>query len=191
MRNLLLLLISFLIASCSSTPTGQLDTSARYRLTIDYDLSIERLKAEGRYDWSNVEITSQHFPSKETGERQVEVAIVPIGRYDTIDRVVASLGTEGIRPATLTELLAVGAQFPDLQREWSIIAFGSVWQTYVSRPDDVERSSATMRSYYAFLDTDGEKRTLDLWTPRNASRGLGPDDFRAFHGCFIHEAPDE
>lgn len=52
----------------------------------------------------------------------------------------------GYRPANIAELLALGAQYPDIQRQFPIVALGSVWRLRSSGPcvpclwgDDWER----------------------------------------------------
>ncbi|MFH1990409.1 MAG: hypothetical protein ABIJ19_00960 [Patescibacteria group bacterium] len=43
--------------------------------------------------------------------------------------VLSELDKMGLRPVTLKELLALGEGFPNLQREFPIIALGSVWDS--------------------------------------------------------------
>ena len=44
------------------------------------------------------------------------------------DEVLKKLEKLGLRPATLPELLAFGATYPNKQRKFPIVALGSVWR---------------------------------------------------------------
>jgi hypothetical protein len=66
------------------------------------------------------------------------------------DAVLKALDEEGLRPATISELLAVGIQHSKLQLQFPIIALGSVWQS----------SNGIRRVGY--LSSDGGKRELGL-----------------------------
>ena len=46
----------------------------------------------------------------------------------TSERAVVEMQREGFRPARIEELLALGAQHPELQRSFPIVALGSVWK---------------------------------------------------------------
>lgn len=99
-----------------------------YSLIINYDLSVEKAIKAGKYDWVNSDITSDHFPSMETGEKEVSIELIYFGRDMGTDDVLRELDKMSLRPANLKELLALGEKFPDIQREFPIIALGSVWR---------------------------------------------------------------
>ncbi len=50
--------------------------------------------------------------------------------YAGTGEVLAEMKNRGLRPATLPELLAFGAQFPDEQRKYPIVALGSAWKYF-------------------------------------------------------------
>ena len=120
-----------------------------FSLTINYTRTIEDGVKAGKYDWANSDITTNHFPSKETGTKEVSIELIHFGQDKTTDEVLSELDKKGLRPATLKELLALGEKHPDLQREFLIVAFGSVWQDADDR-------------YCAYLDGGGSERGLDL-----------------------------
>ncbi len=99
-----------------------------YTLTINYSRSVEDGIKAGKYDWSNSDITSSHFPSEEVGTKEVPIELVHFGRDIKTDEILSELDKMGMRPAILKELLALGEKRPDLQREFPVIALGSVWQ---------------------------------------------------------------
>ncbi len=97
-------------------------------VTANYDLTVEKAIKAGKYDWSNSDINSKNFPSDRKGTAEVAIELVQFGRYMESDEVLAELDKQGLRPATLPELLAFGAKYPDKQREFPIVALGSVWR---------------------------------------------------------------
>ncbi len=121
-----------------------------YVVTVNYDRSVEDGIKAGKYDWANNDITLSHFPSEETGTKEVSVELIHFGQDKTTDEVLSELDKKELRPATLKELLALGEKYPGLQREFPIIALGSVWQDpYGNR-------------YCAYLCRYDAERDLDL-----------------------------
>lgn len=99
-----------------------------YPLIIDYSRSVEDGIKAGNYDWVNNDIISKNFPSQEKGPSEVNIELIHFNKEMTTGQVLAELEKTGYRPATLKELLALGEKHPDPQREFPIIAPGSVWQ---------------------------------------------------------------
>lgn len=99
-----------------------------YPVNVDYSASVEQLIKVGKYDWFNAEIKAGNFPSSEKGTAQVLVYLVPFTRELSSEDAVRELDHQGLRPATLKELLALGATYPDLQRKALIVALGSNWR---------------------------------------------------------------
>lgn len=128
-----------------------------YIITVDYAQSLADMIKAGHYDFVDPSFTSEHFPVVGTGEVSVDAILVHYGRIMSSEAVLADLDQRGLRPATLPELLAFGATYPEKQREFPILAFGAVWE-YSAR-------------YVAVLDWDDDLgRYLGL--------GLFVDDWR-------------
>jgi len=53
---------------------------------------------------------------------------VHFDRSISSDDAIAELDKMGLRPAEAGELLAFRAKYPDVQREFPIVALGSVWR---------------------------------------------------------------
>lgn len=131
-------------------PLGVYATITGYTIPINYDRSVEEGIKAGKYDWKNSDITSEHFPSQEIGTIEGPVELFHFSKDMETDGVLAELDKKGYRAATLKELLALGEKCPDLQREFSIIALGSVWRNpYGGR-------------HCACLDRGGSGRRLNL-----------------------------
>ena len=99
-----------------------------YPITINYDLSLAEMIVAGQYGWVNDDITADHFPIQGEGQVEVGVELVHFNRSMESDDVLKEMDKAGLRPATLAELLAFGAKYPKKQKEFPIIALGSVWQ---------------------------------------------------------------
>lgn len=98
-----------------------------YSVRVDYAAEIEDMVVRGKYDWSNDNITSDHFPANTAEEADIAVQLVHFNRSISSDGVIVELDRMGLRPAEARELLAFGVKYPDVQREFPIIALGSVW----------------------------------------------------------------
>ena len=101
------------------------------KLTVDYSKTVEQAVADGKYDYKNSDITVKNFPiSPAMIGKKVDIA----GRLFHFDRnissedVIKEMDKENCRPAVLMEALALAAAHPELQREFPIIALGSVWR---------------------------------------------------------------
>lgn len=95
---------------------------------VNYDLSMESLMAQGNYGWKNSDINSKHFQTARKGEATLNLEVVHLNQQLASEEVIAELKKRGLRPAEIHELLFFGAQYPDEQRKYSIVALGSVWR---------------------------------------------------------------
>lgn len=123
------------------------------KLAIDYTKTVEQVIADSNYDWKNDDITSQHFPvSPEMIGKKAEVSakLFHFNCDISSDDVISEMDKAGYRPATLMELLVLGFLFPELQRQFPIVALGSVWH------------SARVTRHVPCLDVSGIKRKLNL-----------------------------
>lgn len=109
--------------------------SETYHLSIDYRQSLADMIASGHYDWKNDDINKKNFPVEGSEVVEVDALLIHLNRSINPDNTLKELDRMGYRPATLPELLAFGRQHPELQRQFPIIALGSVWQS----PDGVCR----------------------------------------------------
>lgn len=156
MKKLFLAVLAILLANCASTaPVTQPQTQtaqvqapcptasavpvaptvvskpvvrfATYKVTVDGSKPLADMVAEGRYDEVSPEVTQQNFPFDYMGKGPVDVILVEIPGEATYNKIFAEFDGQGLRPATIHELLALGAAYPELQRQFSIVAYGSTW----------------------------------------------------------------
>ncbi len=98
-----------------------------YTVTVDRDKKLKAMIEAGRYDRTDLDITDKRFPVKGSGTVEIDIELVHYGRYMSTDAVLKDLDARGLRPIRIEELLAPGCTKPELQREFPIIALGSVW----------------------------------------------------------------
>ncbi|MDO8676302.1 MAG: hypothetical protein Q7K16_01475 [Candidatus Azambacteria bacterium] len=105
------------------------DDSNLYPVSVNYGLSLEEMIAAGKYDWRNDDITAKHFPMKGEGVVDIDIQLVHFDRVmDSSDEVIRELDKMGLRPIKIEELLAFGAKCPEIQRQFPVVALGSVWR---------------------------------------------------------------
>lgn len=121
-----------------------------FKIMVDYGKTLAEMVAAGKYDWVDSDITAEHFPVQGEGKKEKEVAFFHFNRTITSDQVISEMDKAGYRPATIEELLVIGASQPELQRQFPIVAIGSVL-----------RLSCGLRRVPC-LDWDGLERDLDF-----------------------------
>ena len=100
-----------------------------YPVKVNYELSVEDAIEAGKYQAVNTEITGKNFPpSTRKGQADLEIILVRFDHRMKSEDVLDELSKEGLRAAELPEFLAFGAERPDVQRKFSVVGLGSVWQ---------------------------------------------------------------
>lgn len=107
---------------CNNEP----EKIAAFTVNIDYSQSFSQMVENGKYNSVNEKITEECFPIFITAKTKVTFQLFYLNEhYAGTGEVLAEMKNRGLRPATLPELLAFGAQFPDEQRKYPIVALGS------------------------------------------------------------------
>jgi len=84
----------------------------------------------GKYDWTSSDITEKHFllPTELNGENvSVSTKLFHFNHVISSKNAITEMYKAGYRPAALAELLALGEAHPELQKEFPIVALGSIW----------------------------------------------------------------
>ena len=81
----------------------------------------------GHYDWTNSDITTENFPLDESQFGNFDLVLVHLNRSASTDEVLAYMNERGLVPAKIGHLLGFGAKYPDVQRQFPVIALGSSW----------------------------------------------------------------
>lgn len=103
-----------------------------YKIVVDYGISLAEMIKTGKYDWVNDDIVAKNFPiqiqAQGNEKQELEITLFHFNRYIGSDDAIKEIDKAGYRPVSLAELLALGTSQPELQRQFPIIALGSVWQ---------------------------------------------------------------
>ena len=105
----------------------------RYRIVVDYNLSLAEMIRAGDHCRPNVDITAEHFPVRGTGSHKFSVVLLHFTVEMRSDEVPAEMGRLGYRPAKIEHLLALSKTDPDVQRRYPITALDSVWNVLDGR----------------------------------------------------------
>ena len=113
-------------------------------------ITLADMLAAGHYDGDvNPDISEKNFPVNPALFTTVGSKLFHFNRDIGSDEAIRLMDKDGYRSGTIEELLALGASQPELQRQFPIVALGSVWQR------DGRRN-------VPFLDGSDAKRDLDL-----------------------------
>ncbi len=91
-------------------------------------LSLVEMIALGKYNWVKSGITAENFSVDQTAKWDEETRLFHFDRSMFTDAVKAEMDKEGWKPASIWNLLFFGMENPELQRQFPIIALGSVWR---------------------------------------------------------------
>lgn len=97
-------------------------------VTIDFSLPLSEMIEAGRYDFVDSNITAQNFPINVRESGEVRLHLAYFDRDIITQEVPFELEKEGLLPADLPELLALGATYPTLQRSRTLVALNSKWR---------------------------------------------------------------
>jgi hypothetical protein len=107
---------------------GALLVNRTYRVSIPYERSTEQLLEMGHYDITSPYLNDLDFQRTVCGrDRMFEIEMVHFGRNISTDDALAGIEQQGLRPSNVTELLAFGASYPDVQREFPVVALGEIF----------------------------------------------------------------
>lgn len=157
------------------------ETENVFQVMVNYNQTLTEMIEAGHYDSfdpniQNFGLTSKgglfsEWPSgfkydlralskgRKTG--QVGIDLVGFGQRITSEEVYRELRGMGLRPANLPELLALGAQYPDIQRKFPIVAFDDAILVYTSLEEsDIDHWGTDYRR--PCLQGNVNKRTLTL-----------------------------
>jgi hypothetical protein len=99
-----------------------------FPVTVNYDLSVEEAIDAGNYQAVHSDINAKNFPSTRRGQAALEIVLVRFEHRMRSEDVLQELNKDGLRAAELSEFLAFGAKYPDVQRRFSVAGLGSVWR---------------------------------------------------------------
>lgn len=123
--------------------------SLSMKINVDFSISLEEMISSCLCDWVRGDITSRWYPVVGEGMRTFRVEIAHLNCDISPARAKAEIIKKGARSATIAELLAFGAAFPEIQRKFRLVALGSFTEV---------RGSYN----FPYLGVGSEGRSLDL-----------------------------
>ncbi len=99
-----------------------------YPVKVDHSLSFDQMVEAGKYDEVSEGASAREYPIVPTsGVSEVGIRLFCFFReYLTTQQVVRRMKQRGYRPATVPELLALGAAYPELQLGGDIVELGTL-----------------------------------------------------------------
>ena len=135
-----------------------------FLMAVNYSQSLDQMIKAGYCNWINDNITVDHFPIEGSGKQEKNFTLFHFDKTKTSEEVIAEMNKEGFSPAKIEDLLVLGESQPELQKQFPIIALGSVWRDSDGNPlvpylrwSGIERNlnldyfASSWRSGYRFL----------------------------------------
>lgn len=102
------------------------DKRGPFPLVVNWARPIEDLVSEGHYDDVTRNMLRAGLEVPEIGFDRIEGDLVSFTRRSSTDDILRALDRVDMRPAKFRELLVFGIKHPDIQREFAIVALGSI-----------------------------------------------------------------
>lgn len=131
-----------------------------FTVLVDETQSVEEAVKEGKFDEYNgaENFISENFPKLINGQRaNKKVSLFYFGKEISSESVISEMNKVGYKPATIWDLIGLAAEMPDLQKQFSIIALGSFYESC-----HTGRLAPCIRSIRSNLDPKFGQRELTL-----------------------------
>jgi len=101
-----------------------------FKVEVDGTKTLKQMIMDGNYDQDNFGFCRDQ-PSFDIANKTKRTEVIKLfnfkkNREDTGLSFKTEMKKEGFRPSTVEELLALGAKYPNLQRRFPVMAFGSL-----------------------------------------------------------------
>lgn len=99
-----------------------------FPITVDYSRTLMQMLEAGKYEWLPENFNFEQFnikiPDDKKGKEELRAYLVSTEAELDGKTALVWLDENGLRPATIPELLAFGEKYPEEQRKFQIIALG-------------------------------------------------------------------
>lgn len=104
-------------------------TETFFEIDVPYKAegTIAELVEAGRYDWVNEDVSDDHFPNVLDTISRVGLKLFNFDRRISTEEVVLAMKKEGFVAANAAELLSLGNQYKNLQKQFPLVALGQRW----------------------------------------------------------------
>lgn len=123
----LIALCGLFVSGCQRSEEMKLEIESTIYVVDVPVCSAGWLVEQGHYDYYHQFINEEYFPVDSPHRANIIFCHSnrSINQYSDI---LGEMDAKNLRPATMSELLALGAKYPDLQRHFWIVELGSVFQ---------------------------------------------------------------
>jgi hypothetical protein len=119
-------------------------------ILVDETQTVEDAVMAGKFDWSGGDIVSKNFPMIKGGiELEREIVLFHFKKIMTTDEILSEIDRAGCKPARIWDLSGLAIKWPGLQREFPIVALGSICELVINL-------------HAAFLSEFSGQRSIDL-----------------------------
>lgn len=120
--------------NCRGTKTAGTEAEEKYCFRVDYSMSraemIAAAELRGVHGVDEHWISVHPFPIDGVGVVEKCAVLVRPGDVDGDEKARRDLEALGLRPGTMVELLAFGAEYPEVQRRWWVMELGTVLEPH-------------------------------------------------------------
>ncbi len=102
--------------------------STFYPIVVDYDMAVKEAVRVGSYDYVDKFIPLEDFPIEKKGKEELVVELIYLDSWLSTEEALKEIDRIGYRPVNFMELLAFGARYPEVQREFTVVALGSMYK---------------------------------------------------------------
>ncbi len=107
-----------------------------YRITVGDGRSTEELVEAGQYGYAHSCVTSENFPARHFGEKQVrEIVLLEFERDATSDEAIVEAARLGLERPTYEDALYFGIAHLDVQRDRPVVFLHDPWFGFFGRRD--------------------------------------------------------
>lgn len=99
-----------------------------FEVTVDYSKSVKDMVTIGNYWRVEHQITDQNFPIVGSGKAKFNTEIVRFDKRLSSEEILSRFKARNLSPAKIEILLAFAASYPEEERDYIIVALGSVWK---------------------------------------------------------------
>lgn len=107
--------------------------SKSYKITVDRSKPVDQLINEAKLNYVNSSVTSENFPITDKGISKIDIKLINFSKATEFKEILRKVKKRNFVPISISELLAFSESFPEVQREFPIVAPGTVWKGNIDR----------------------------------------------------------
>lgn len=102
-------------------------TETTYLVRVDYSQSLQGMIEAGKYEWVNPSVIENFSIERDERIEEVKLVLLHLNRWASTEEIENEIKKRELNVVNLRRLLAFGAKYPNLQKQFPISALDSVW----------------------------------------------------------------